>query len=145
MTDSHITINSQLAIPASELRYRFSRASGPGGQKVNRTATRVELVFDVVGSPSLSGSQRARLLSKLGGHIDSDGCMRLISQATASQLRNRQDVTERFRQLVRQALYVPRPRRRTRVPRGAREARLRAKQKRSQVKTTRKRVSHDDW
>lgn len=145
MTNARLVINDQLNIPISELRYQTSRSSGPGGQKVNRTATRVEIVYDVVGSPSLSERQRARLMEKLGHRIDSDGCLRLASQTTASQLRNRQDVTARLQQLLRSALTMPRKRRRTRIPRGAHEARLRAKQRRSQIKTNRKRVSRHDW
>ena len=83
----HIT--NTITIPLSELSFRFARSSGPGGQHVNRSATRVELLFDVAGSPSLTEAQRERALKALSSYIDSDGVLHLSSQTFRSQLRNR--------------------------------------------------------
>lgn len=133
-----------LAIPEEELHYRFSRASGPGGQHVNRSETRVELLFDVARSPSLTEEQRTRILARLSGYIDGDGVLHLVSSATRSQLENRQDVTERLRNLLAAALKQHRRRIPTRPGRAAREARLNTKRARSQIKQLRRRVSHEE-
>lgn len=138
-----IVIGSELVLPESELRYRFSRAGGPGGQHVNRSETRVELLFDVAGSPSLTEAQRARLLSRLAGYIDGDGVLRLVSAATRSQLENRADVTARFQALLAAALR----RRKRRVPTqpsaAARQARLDGKRARSRIKQARRPVREE--
>jgi ribosome-associated protein len=99
-----LRITNNLTIPLSELRFRFARSSGPGGQHVNRSATRVELLFDVMGSPSLTEAQRERALKALAPYIDSDGVLHLVSQTFRSQLRNREEVVERFQMLMRKAM-----------------------------------------
>ena len=134
--DLHLT--DAVTIPMTELRFHFSRSSGPGGQHVNRTATQVELTFDVQRSASLDESQRARVLSKLKSAIDSHGVLRLTCQATRSQFRNRVEVTERFQYLLRQALHVPKPRRPTRPGRAAVERRLQEKRRVGMLKQKRR-------
>lgn len=138
-----ILITDELAIPGSELRYRFSRSGGPGGQHVNRSETRVELVFDVARSPSLSEAQRARILSRLRGYIDGDGALHIVSSATRSQLDNRLDVTERFRALLAAALHRHKRRVPTRPSPASKRARLDGKRARSKIKQGRGRVSDD--
>src|SRR5512137_861049 len=91
-----VTVSDQLVIPAAELRFRFSRSSGPGGQNVQRTETRVELLFDVAHSPSLTEDQRGRILQRLAGYIDGEGELRIVSSATRSQSGNRADAITRF-------------------------------------------------
>ena len=91
MNDSIVRITDTVSIPMSELQFRFARSSGPGGQHVNRTATQVELLFDVANSPSLEEVQRQRVLSKLKSRIDKEGILHLVSQETRSQLRTRED------------------------------------------------------
>lgn len=135
-----VHITDALSIPLSELRFRFARSSGPGGQHANRSATQVELLFDVAGSPSLSEAQRQLILEKLKPYIDKEGTLHLVSQTYRSQLRNREEVVERFRRLLRAALQVPKPRLPTRPTRAARERRLRAKRRRSEIKRLRRRV-----
>ena len=135
--DLHIT--DTVTIPMSELQFHFSRSSGPGGQHVNRTATQVELTFDVQGSASLDETQRARVLSKLKSAIDSRGVLHLTCQATRSQFRNRAEVTERFQHMLRQALHVPKPRRPTRPGRAAVERRLLEKRHIGMLKQKRRR------
>ena len=92
--DTDIQITETVAIPPAELHFQFSRSSGPGGQHVNRTASQVELTFDVLGSPSLNEAQRTRVLSKLKSYIDTRGVLHLTSQTTRSQHRNRAEVVE---------------------------------------------------
>jgi len=135
-----VHITDAVSIPMSELRFRFARSSGPGGQHANRSATQVELLFDVAGSPSLSEAQRQLILEKLSSYIDKEGTLHLVSQTHRSQLRNREEVVERFRRLLRAALQVPKPRLPTRPTRAARERRLRAKRRRSEIKRLRRRV-----
>ena len=135
--DLHVT--DTVTIPMAELQFHFSRSGGPGGQHVNRTATQVELTFDVQRSASLDESQRARLLNKLKSAIDSRGVLHLTCQTTRSQSRNRAEVIERFQRLLRQALHVPKPRRPTRPGRAAAERRLQAKRRVGVLKQDRRR------
>ena len=143
MNDSVLHITDTVSIPMSELRFRFARSSGPGGQHVNRSATQVELLFDVANSPSLNETQRQRVLRKLGSRIDKEGILHLVSQETRSQLRNREEVVERFQGLLREALRVPKRRRPTRPTRAARERRLEEKRRRSEAKRSRRPVQPD--
>jgi len=139
-----LRITDTLSIPLSELRFRFSRSSGPGGQHVNRSATRVELLFDVASSPSLTEAQRERALKALAPYIDSEGVLHLVSQAFRSQLRNREEVVEHFRTLMHKAMRVPKRRRPTRPSRTAQERRLVSKRRRSEIKRQRGPVRADD-
>jgi ribosome-associated protein len=136
--DADLRIDDRVTIRRDELRFRFTPAGGPGGQHANRSATQVELLFDVAGSPSLSGEQRARVLALLQGHIDQGGTLHLVSRSTRSQYRNREDVLLRFRRLLRAALRVRAARRPTRPPAAARRVRLEAKRRRGEVKRTRR-------
>jgi ribosome-associated protein len=139
-----LRITNTLTIPLSELRFRFARSSGPGGQHVNRSATRVELLFDVTGSPSLTEAQRERALKALAPYIDSDGVLHLISQTFRSQFRNREEAVERFQTLMRRAVKVPKRRRPTRPSRAAQERRLASKRRRSEIKRQRGPVTTED-
>jgi len=139
-----LRITNTLTIPLSEIRFRFARSSGPGGQHVNRSATRVELLFDVAGSPSLTEAQRERALKALASYIDSDGVLHLISQTFRSQFRNREEALERFQTLMRRAMRVPKRRLPTRPSRAARERRLARKRRRSEIKRQRGPVTTED-
>lgn len=138
MDDDCISINDQLSIPLAELGFRFSRSSGPGGQHVQKNATRVELLFDVANSPSLSDYQRARIQERLASHIDSAGVLHLVAQSERSQLRNREEGVDRFQALMRGALKRRRIRRPTQPTAASIERRLRAKRKRGSVKQMRR-------
>ena len=139
-----VIINSQLAIPESELFFRFSRSSGPGGQHVQRSDTRVELLFDVANSPSLSEEQRARILARLGGQIDGQGVLRVVNAVTRSQLENREQAMKRFQALLASALRQRRRRVATKPSKAAREERLTEKRLRSQRKQARGPVHGDE-
>ncbi len=132
-----LDINAEVSIPWSELSFRFSRSSGPGGQHVQKTSTRVELLFDVEGSPSLTESQRAQVRARLSGYIDSSGVLHLVAQSERSQVRNREEVVQRFRDLLAKALKPRKRRRPTRPTAQSKEKRLRRKKMRSETKRSR--------
>jgi ribosome-associated protein len=142
--EAALHINDDLSVPLAELRFRFTPSSGPGGQHANRSATRVELLFDVAGSPSLNDAQRERVMAELKRYIDRDGVLRLVSQASRSQVRNREKVTARLQALLAQALKPRKRRRPTRVPRAERERRLAEKRRQREKKRLRKPVSPDE-
>ena len=133
-----IRITRSLELPPRELTFRFSRSGGPGGQNVNVRDTRVEVVFDVAGSPSLGPRQRARLLDKLGSRLDSEGRLHVVSSDERSQARNRELAVERLRDVLADALRPDPPKRRkTRPSAASRERRLREKKARSRTKRER--------
>ncbi len=144
MDEEVLEINQQVSIPRSELSFRFSRSGGPGGQHAQKTSTRVELLFDVANSPSLTDAQRSRVLKRLSGYVDKAGVLHLVSQSERSQLRNREEVVSRFEAMVRQALKRRKRRRLTRPSAAARERRLREKRQRSQLKKSRGKVREDN-
>ncbi|MBI4545132.1 MAG: aminoacyl-tRNA hydrolase [Gemmatimonadetes bacterium] len=142
--DANLQVTADLTIPRTELRYRASRAGGPGGQHVNTSATRIELVWDVAGSPSLSREQRTRILGRLARRIDSRGVLRLVEGGSRSQSQNRTAVTDRLVLLVGRALQEPKRRRATRPPATAKEARLDAKKRRAAIKRGRAALSTEE-
>jgi ribosome-associated protein len=144
MVDGRLDITPDLQIPVTELDYRASRSGGPGGQHVNTSSTRIELWWDVAGSPSLSPDQRALLLERLGPRLDSQGRLRLVSSGSRSQLRNREDVTERLQSIVAAALAPPKKRKPTKPTRAAKAARLEAKRRRSATKQHRRAPPPDE-
>ena len=132
-----VRVSAGLRIPVSELQFKFSPSGGPGGQNANKVATRVELRFDVAGSPSLGPYQRARILEKLGSEV------RVVADDERSQFRNRQLAVDRFRDRLVEAMRVEKARRPTRPSKGAKERRLTAKRHLSERKQSR-RPDHDD-
>jgi ribosome-associated protein len=133
-----VRINPEVAIPMAELEFRASRASGPGGQGVNTTDSRVELRFDLAGSPSLRQEDKERAMRRLGPRLDTGGVLRVVAHSSRSQLANRRAATERFAELLAAALYRPRPRRPTRPSRAAAARRVETKRRRSDVKRLRR-------
>jgi ribosome-associated protein len=132
-----LRITKNLAISEDEIRFRFSRSGGPGGQNVNRRATQVELTFDVARSPSLGPRQRSRLLEKLANRIDGDGVLHLVVSEERSQGRNRALALERFRDLLAGALKRPKRRKPTGPSKAAKRRRLQNKRRRSELKRQR--------
>jgi ribosome-associated protein len=139
-----LRITPEVAIALSELEFRASRASGPGGQGVNTTDSRVELRFDLAGSPSLPPDAKARALRRLGPRVDASGTLRVVAQAQRSQLANRRAATERFAELLAAALATPKTRRPTRRTRTAELRRLEAKHRRAATKSLRRRPPTGD-
>lgn len=144
MDDDPLRINDKVSIPQAELDFRFSRSSGPGGQHAQKTSSRVELVFDVSKSPSLTEKQRAQVQERLARYVDSAGVLHLTAQSERSQWRNREEVVERFQALMRQALKRRRKRRATRPTAASRERRLREKRQRSELKRGRGKVQTEE-
>jgi ribosome-associated protein len=132
-----------LLIPAGELLERFSRSAGPGGQGVNTTDSRVELVFDVATSSVLSDTQRGRMVDALGRRL-TEGRLTVVASEHRSQLRNRAAARDRLVALLQESLAPPPPARRaTRPTRGSQRRRLESKKRRGQVKSARGRVPRD--
>jgi len=133
-----IEVNSALTISEDELRWRFSRAGGPGGQGVNTTDSRVQLSWDAAASPALTDAQRARLMARLRTRLV-DGVLTVTAAEHRSQRRNRQEAQLRLGAIVREALAPPPPRRRpTKPTRGSVERRIAGKRQRSQLKQQRR-------
>jgi len=133
-----LLVDSGLLIPGGEITYRASRSSGPGGQHVNTTDTRVELRWNVRESAVLNEDQRERLLTRLAGRINRNGELVLSCGTRRSQHRNREEVAARLARLVRAALVRPRRRVPSQPTREAREKRLREKKRRAETKRRRR-------
>jgi len=131
-------ITQQVSVPASELQVRFSRSRGAGGQHVNKVSTRVELVFDVKNSRSLSATEKSLIVERLKSRISSDGLLRISSQESRSQWRNRELVIQKFIALLSKALRRVAPRVATKATRASRERRLGTKKLESRKKKTRR-------
>ena len=130
--DDALVVNEELAIPLGEIELRASRSSGPGGQHANVTASRIEAVFDVAASPTLTDDQRGRLRERLGDRVSA------VAQDARGQARNRELALERLREKLATGLRRPQARRPTRPSRAARERRLEQKRRTSERKRRRR-------
>jgi ribosome-associated protein len=133
-----VQITHSLQIPDAELHWTFVRAGGPGGQNVNKVASKAVLRWNILQSRSLPSSVCERFLAQQGNRLTTEGDLILTSQRFRDQERNRQDCLDKLRELIRRALVPPRPRRPTKPTRGSREARLRAKRRRAGTKASRR-------
>jgi ribosome-associated protein len=138
-----LQVNDALSIPRSELDVRVSRASGAGGQHVNKTSSRVEIFWNVRASRALSDDQRARLFERLASRLTTEGSIRVVASDMRSQSRNRDLAEERLAEMVRRALVIPKKRRATRPTRASKEARLEGKKRQSHKKRERQKKSFD--
>ncbi len=132
-----IIINDLVVIPGSELQYAASRSSGPGGQHVNKTDSRIQVRWNIPNSRALSDFLKRRVMQVLATRLTDDGDLLLASDSNRSQRRNKEEVTRRLAALVREALVPPKPRRKTKPTRASRQKRLDEKKKRSDVKRQR--------
>jgi ribosome-associated protein len=138
-----LEITPQIRIPETEFTWSFARSGGPGGQNVNKVASKAELRWLVAASPSLPEAVKARLFTQQRRRIAATGELVLHSQRYRDQLRNRADCLEKLRGLVLQAVAVPKRRKATRPSRGSQEARLREKRRRSTTKKIRRRPADE--
>jgi ribosome-associated protein len=133
-----IRVNAQINLHEREIEEDFVRASGPGGQNVNKLSTAVQLRFNVRGSPSLPADIRERLERLAGSRLTRDGVLVIIAQRHRTQARNRQDAVERLIELIRKAAVAPRPRRATKPSRASRERRIESKKRNASLKRLRR-------
>jgi ribosome-associated protein len=138
-----IEITPQIRIPEGELSWQFVRSGGPGGQNVNKVASKAVLRWDLAASPSLSEVVKARVRSRNRRRINKEGVLVLSCQAYRDQDRNRQECVEKLRSLIQQASVIPKKRRPTKPTRGSKEARLRTKKRRAAVKSQRRELG--EW
>jgi ribosome-associated protein len=132
-----LRITSRVAIPERELRYRFSRSSGPGGQHVNKASTRVELIFNLNETVALREGEKSRLRRTLRRWLDSDDAIRIVEESSRSQWVNRKRATSRFVELLRDGLKPRKRRVMTKPSRQSREERLKRKKRRGELKRRR--------
>ena len=125
-----------------EFSFRMSRSSGKGGQHVNKVSTKVELLFDVLNSELLSSDEKKLILKNLGAIISQEGILQISSQASRSQLRNKEDAIEKFYQKIEKAITKVKPRKKTRKPKSVDEKRLKAKKIQSEKKASRKKIDN---
>lgn len=133
-----VRVTDTVFIPRGELVVRATTGGGPGGQHVNRSATRIEIIWDVSSSQALTEEQRTRVMTKLRSRVTDAGLLRVVASDSRSQRRNRDHAERRLAELVRRGLAVPKARKRTRTPRKAVEARLNTKRQRSERKQRRR-------
>ncbi len=131
-------------LPEAELRFRASRSSGPGGQHLNKSSTRVEVLWNVRASRSLPPELRERILERLASRIDSNGVLRVAASSRRSQLENRKAAVRRLQSLIEQAIRATKPRIPTTPPEHAERARMESKRRRSEIKRLRRKVSQEE-
>lgn len=137
-----IVINAGVSLPDEEIRFTFSRSSGPGGQNVNKVNSKATLWFDLENSPSLSDYQKNLIRQRLANRISGEGVLQVVAMQHRTQKANREEALRRFAELLAAALLVKPSRKKTRIGAGIRERRLQAKKRRSQLKTSR---GGKDW
>ncbi|MEZ5990343.1 MAG: alternative ribosome rescue aminoacyl-tRNA hydrolase ArfB [Planctomycetota bacterium] len=141
--ESVLIVHQDLAIPMAELRFEFVRSSGPGGQNVNKRATKAVLTWDLVHSPTLPADHRRRFLARFGNRVDREGVLRMTSQRHRDRERNVADLCARLRTLLLETAFPEPPRHKTRPTRASVRRRLDGKRQRGERKRERRRPAED--
>lgn len=139
-----LIVTPQVVIPPADLSWTAVRSSGPGGQNVNKVASKVELVFDLRTTRALAPDVKGRLRALAGKRVDAEGLLHVVSQRTRDQQQNLGDARDKLAALIAAALVPPKPRRATKPTRGSKRRRIEAKRHRAGTKALRTRVSGDD-
>ncbi|HVW68787.1 MAG TPA: alternative ribosome rescue aminoacyl-tRNA hydrolase ArfB [Steroidobacteraceae bacterium] len=139
-----LEISPAVVIPDTDLSFAFVRASGPGGQNVNKVSSAVQLRFDMAGSTALTDAAKSRLRALAGRRVTDDGAILIIARNQRSQEHNRREALERLADLIRRALVAPKARKATKPTRASRERRLQHKTRQTQTKQRRARVRWED-
>jgi len=138
-----IEITPSFRIDERELQFEYIRASGPGGQNVNKVATAVQLRFDIINSPSLASDLKGRLIQLAGKRVSTDGVLLIEAKRFRTQEHNREDAIQRFAELVRKSSMKPKKRLKTKPTKTSKESRLKEKKQRGAIKKTRQNKSFD--
>lgn len=138
-----LQITPTLQIDEREFQFEYIRASGPGGQNVNKVATAVQLRFEITNSPSLTSNIKGRLIQLAGKRVNTEGILIIEARRFRTQEANREDAIQRFLELLRRSLVPPKPRKRTKPTAASREKRLKEKRQRGEVKKIRQNKSYD--
>ncbi|HEX4682281.1 MAG TPA: alternative ribosome rescue aminoacyl-tRNA hydrolase ArfB [Gemmatimonadaceae bacterium] len=138
LDSAFLNVTPELTIPRSELQFKATRSGGAGGQHVNTSSTRIELLWDLNTSRAVSEEQRERLRKRLAPRLDSEGMVRVVASDRRSQNQNREAAEERLAALIKHALHVPKKRRPTKPTRAAKERRINEKKKLSEKKRNRR-------
>ena len=133
-----LRVNDAVAIPRAELLFRASKSGGPGGQHVNTSSTRVEVLWNPATSGALDAASRQRIADKLSSRIDGEGNIRVVASDSRSQRQNRVAAEERLAELIRNALIIPKKRKKTKPSKAAKAKRLDEKKRRAQTKALRR-------
>jgi ribosome-associated protein len=139
-----LEVTPHVVIPDTDLSFAFVRASGPGGQNVNKVSSAVQLRFDMAGSTVLSDAVKGRLRALAGRRVTDDGAILIIARNQRSQDHNRREALERLTELIQRALVIPKARKATKPTRASRERRLEGKSHQQRTKQQRKKVRWDD-
>ena len=139
-----LEVTPNVVIPDTDLSFAFVRASGPGGQNVNKVSSAVQLRFDMAGSTALSDAVKGRLRALAGRRVTDDGAILIIARNQRSQDHNRREALERLTELIQRALVIPKARKATKPTRASRERRLEGKSHQQRTKQQRKKVRWDD-
>lgn len=140
-----LKINGKVTIPAAELQWTTSRSGGPGGQHVNKTNSKVTLEWNIDSSSVLTDVKKARIKSRLSNRITSDGVLKVSASGSRSQKANLEDARERLAALVREAMKVSKPRKKTKPSKRAKRRRLDGKKRRGDLKKSRKKPNKNDY
>lgn len=140
-----VAVMNGVIIPGAELELSASRAGGPGGQHVNKASTRITVRWNILKTAALTDEQKERVFHNLKAELTADGDLIVHSSASRSQQQNKKDAIDRLAYKIRKALYVPKKRMKSTLPRQAKEARLQTKKKRALIKTMRGKKSFGEW